>query len=85
MKEGWVEFIRFQCLEGYIDVWIGDVIDNPNLPEKNRMHLNATTKYFRLNTGEWIRDRKFHPGFFIALRNAAETETSTAIWEEYLL
>jgi hypothetical protein len=84
MKEGWVEFIRFQCLEGHIDVWIGDAIDDPNLPDKNRMHLNATAKYFRLNNGKWIRDRKFHPIFFLAIRHRCEEETAEAIWKEYI-
>lgn len=55
MKEGWIDFQRIQCREGFIDRWIGDMADNPNLPTKNKWCLNAFVTYYRLNgTGEWI-------------------------------
>ena len=49
MQEGWVEFVRIPCKEGFIDVWHGDCAKNPNEAEKSRFNLNAFAKYFRLN------------------------------------
>jgi hypothetical protein len=61
LTEGWVQFWRIICKEGFIDRWIGDMGNNPNLPTKNQWGLNAFVTYYRLNgTGEWIEKGCFN-------------------------
>lgn len=54
-KEGWVKFTRVHCKEGFMDVWTGDALHNPNDKTENRWCINSFTVYLRLNgKGQWI-------------------------------
>lgn len=80
MIEGWVEFKRFECKEGTIDVWMGDSADNPNNKIQSNWHLNSFTKFFRLNNGEWIHGNELIRGEIMDLLEMFEQFTSDEIW-----
>lgn len=52
--EGWVKFRTVPCKDGTVDVWIGDIADNPNNETQSKIALNGFTTYVRLYD-EWIR------------------------------
>lgn len=79
LKEGWVEFRRFYFQDGYIDYWVGDMINNPNNDKKKPFNLNAFATYFRRNGTEWIRDPHLRGGTSIATANSAEE-----FWTNYI-
>lgn len=54
LTEGWVSFTRINCINGTIDRWTGDKINNPNNRTEHPMQLNAFTMYFRCNNGKWV-------------------------------
>jgi|JI10StandDraft_1071094.scaffolds.fasta_scaffold174386_5 hypothetical protein len=82
MQEGWVEFVRIPCKEGFIDVWHGDCAKNPNEAEKSRFNLNAFAKYFRLNgSGEWRRDYSFNTTFHQDIRDFRSEFTALELWD----
>jgi hypothetical protein len=85
LKEGWVEFFRVYCKTGFIDYWVGDCINDPNLPSKNRWQLNAFVWYYRLNgNGKWVKSSEFdNIGQFIGqLSNDFDAKE---IWESALV
>lgn len=80
LKEGWVEFIRINCIVGFIDRWMGDEINNPNRPSKSGFQLNAFAVYYRLNgQGEWINRRDINEVENL-LHNFKETRSAEQIW-----
>lgn len=82
LEEGWVNFSRFNCTEGCIDIWMGDCADNPNRDTKSRWNLNAFATFIRLDgKGEWYPNtfRKGVNGFTAEM---SEVSTSQEIWEE---
>jgi len=84
LKEEWVEFSRYYCKEGFIDVWIGDCINNPNLSSKSKCQLNSFAWYYRLNgEGEWVNRNKFDyiATLLLELRNNFDAKE---IWEQSL-
>ena len=83
MKEAWVTFYRYPCLQGYIDKWFGDCIDNPNNPTKNQMCLNASAEYFRLNDGKWYQRGCFHGHFSRSISELRTDFTAQEIWDSY--
>lgn len=85
LKEGWVNFTRYSCKEGFIDTWVGDSVNNPNNKEKSNINLNSFASYYRLNEGKWVnrqdlfRLTQLEP----VLSQLAESCTATEIWETY--
>lgn len=78
--EGWVKFSRYQCKEGFIDRWMGDVADNPNLPNKSTVALNAFSQWFRLNgKGAWVSARDLNPAYMAIINHCCD-DTSEGIW-----
>lgn len=60
-KEGWVEFTRYPCREGFIDVYTGDSGHNPNTGRRPRYQLNAIKSWLRLNgEGPWVEPRHMY-------------------------
>jgi hypothetical protein len=80
LSEGWVNFTRFPCKEGYIDRWLGDCINNPNSIEKSMLQLNSFTEYYRCNSGEWIPKHEFKRYFFHDMREEREFFTADEIF-----
>lgn len=67
-------------------MWRGDCADDPNSQQGPGYRLNATATYFRLNgTGEWIRDRHFDRDFRVIVYLNRESETASALWENYIV
>ncbi len=55
LQEKWYTFRRIYCKEGFIDMWAGDCINDPNEDTKHNLQLNSSTTYYRLNgKGLWI-------------------------------
>ena len=80
-SEGWVEFRRCHCLSGYIDIWTGDCINNPNKEKKSQYALNASAQYYRLNgAGEWIKSNKL-PRMWEALNIHFRKFSAQDIWD----
>lgn len=81
-----IDFVRIPCQQGFIDMWRGDCADDPNSQQGPGYRLNATATYFRLNgTGEWIRDRHFDRDFRVIVYLNRESETASALWENYIV
>lgn len=80
LSEGWVNFTRYPCKEGYIDRWIGDCINNPNSVTKSMLSLNSFAEYYRCNGGEWIPKREFKRYFFNDMREEREFFTASEIF-----
>lgn len=58
IKEKWYKFTRVNCTAGFIDIWVGDMADNPNSDRPSNINLNAFSEAFRLNGGgEWVKRR----------------------------
>jgi hypothetical protein len=86
LTEKWYEYIRYYCIEGTIDVWAGDMANDPNNDNKYPMNLNSTTCYVRFNGGTWVP----HWGNFKKYLNIDISElhqyfTAEEIWNEYRL
>ncbi len=82
IEEGWVNFSRFNCTEGCIDIWMGDCADNPNRESQSKWCLSSFATFIRLNgEGEWYPNtfRKGVNGFTAEM---SEVSTSQEIWDE---
>ena len=84
LEEGWVKFTRWHCKEGYLDIWTGDCINNPNNPTKSQWQLNSFASYWRCNSGEWISDKDLGRSEVFALLQMGEEFTAKEIWDELL-
>ncbi len=82
LEEGWVKFLRFPCKEGHIDRWMGDCIDNPNKPTRNRMCLNSSATYYRFNDGKWYNGRGFKGILEILVKHIRGLLTADEIFKE---
>ena len=80
ITEGWVKFLRNYCKEGFIDVWIGDSIDNPNNENESQEKLNSNSRAYRLNgIGKWKTDFSYSEkhsldGFINIMRDNCSAE-----------
>lgn len=84
-KEGWVQFQRIPCKNGFIDRWMGDMANNPNNKSKSAQNLNASTTYFRLNgTGQWMNHRDFINSMSMEIGSNHDKETAEKIWHRNL-
>lgn len=81
LEEGWVKFRRFNCKEGYIDIWMGDSINDPNRQHKHQMQLNSITQYFRLNSGEWFHSSNFIGSSIIYIQEFRHDHKANEIFE----
>jgi hypothetical protein len=84
LEEGWVKFIRIHCKEGWIDRWIGDCINDPNNPTKNKINLNSSITYYRCNNKKWIIDKHLGGSKILTLLTMREEFTAKEIWDELL-
>jgi len=84
LQEGWVEFRRYRCLEGYIDCWSGDCANDPNRLTKSLYNLNAIRTYFRLNNGEWVESNELGRAHAADIHNYGEPFTAEEIWNEWI-
>ena len=82
LQEGWVRFRRHNCKEGFIDVWQGDSIDNPNNAEECRINLNSISVWIRCNNSEWISVRDLTKRHYLPYLDMAEEFTAEEIWNE---
>lgn len=80
-QEGWVKFVRYHCEEGFIDVWTGNGLSNPNLPEPNNISAGIKT-YFRLNgIEEWKERIHYFKDDPIGMLNiGSDWNTANEIW-----
>lgn len=84
LSEKWYDFIRYYCKEGYIDIWSGDLANNPNNEKKNTINLNTSSHYFRLNDSEWISGyENFKKHFNIELVELYQDFSAEEIWNAY--
>jgi hypothetical protein len=92
-KEGWVSFTRFYCKKGYIDVWVGDSVDDPNKENQKNFadhgrilptiySVNSMATFYRLNDGKWVDGYEFKKNFIADIRRYKDYFTSNEIWEE---
>lgn len=85
MQEGWVEFRRIDCKEGFVDHFISDSACNPNILKKPTYHVNTYETYFRLNgKGKWINKHFFKYGFWSVVVNEPLEHNAEMLWEDYL-
>lgn len=83
LQEGWVDFLRLHCKEGFIDRWQGDSAHDPNKEKKHPLCVNSFTSYYRLNgEGEWVHKAEFENRFFSDLLDCREDFTAEEIWSE---
>lgn len=84
MKEGWVEFQRIYCKEGYIDRWFGDQTDNPNNSFKSNININSMVSFFRLNNTRWISayDLGVTSMFISQVKKLCKEFTAKEIWKK---
>jgi len=81
-KEGWVEFTRFKCKEGFIDCWTGDLINNPNNYKKSTWCVNSMSTYYRFNEkGKWISSNEFKDNFMDILMKTKNILTANELCE----
>lgn len=81
IEEGWVKFRRVYCKEGFIDIWRGDSINNPNKSSKHSMQLNSTTEYYRLCGQEkWYNKRDFKQSLISDLTLYGPMFSAKEIW-----
>lgn len=81
LEDGWVKFRRYYCKEGFIDYWIGNGLDNPNLQTPNQLSLGIKS-YFRLNgTGGWKERMWFKENLVGLLNIGCRSSTAEEIWE----
>ncbi len=85
LEERWYKFYRAPCLDGYIDIWQGDMINNPNNDNKHLLSLNSSASYFRLNDRPWLNDSSFVRGFKFDMLELAPGFPAQEIWDDYLL
>lgn len=86
LSEGWVIFTRHECeYGGYIDMWVGDCINDPNNIAKSNLQLNSTATYFRLNDSRWHSKRDFIGDFQHHLRQLMTGFTAQEIWDAYFI
>src|SRR3972149_5088906 len=84
LKESWVEFIRIYCKEGFLDRWVGDSINNPNLSHAKPFNINAIVTYWRLNgTSPWFRE--MNKDFTGTVFLMADDHTSEKIWQNHMV
>lgn len=85
LSEGWVDFYRYHCKEGFIDRWMGDCINDPNNPTKHNMQLNTVASYWRCDGGKWVSDREIGRNEMFPLLQMGEVFTAQEIWNELLI
>jgi hypothetical protein len=85
IKEGWVNFTRFHCKEGFIDRWMGDCFSDPNNDKPSIWNGNMFTQYYRVNGGKWINRDEFDRNFIAILFSNAKNFTAEEIWNESLI
>jgi hypothetical protein len=74
--------LDFYFVEGYIDRWTGDMINDPNNEKESQFCLSAFASYYRLNSGKWINERSFQNRIFDAMFSLEACEkTATEVWE----
>jgi hypothetical protein len=84
-KEGNIIFTRYYCKEGYIDVYTGDVANNPNHSIPTNMKLNSVRTYYRCNESNWLTS--FHLINFSKIMEFLEIReyfTADDIWMQLL-
>lgn len=82
LKEGWVDFTRVYCKEGFIDCFFGDMADNPNRDKRSNIMLNAFDMWYRLGgTTEWVHKDDFRRNFQGIVYNSGEVFTAQEIWD----
>lgn len=84
-QEGWVKFTRFCCKEGFIDRWVGDVINNPNYEKESNYQLNTFAEFYRFNGGKWIHRCEFKRALFSDMKEVFDLFTADEILEAYRL
>jgi hypothetical protein len=82
LSEGWVEFLRIHCKEGYLDRWSGDCINNPNNEIKHRLQLNSIVTYWRCNDSKWYYG---NGGLFELTSEYFKLFTANEIWDEHFI
>lgn len=79
--EGWVKFSRYQCKEGFIDHWIGDMADNPNLETQSPTVMRAFHQYFRLNgKDKWFGAYDLNPVYMDIIKNHCTDKKSIEVF-----
>lgn len=84
-KEKWYSFWRLKCKVGYIDLWQGDLMHDPNEDEKPKLNLNSNTSYFRLNGKKWEHCDKFMRGSWHVWRRSAKESDALTLYESLRL
>ena len=84
IKEGWITFYRYPCVEGYIDRWFGDSANNPNHSEKKKRDSN-TDEYFRIGNSKWYNRNHFYKGFTKNIDKLKYAFTAKEIWKNYFI
>jgi len=85
LKENWYKFFRFHCKEGHIDLWSGDMANNPNNEFKSNINLNTSTYYFRLNNGDWVNKNEFKSHFHLDFKEFCPYFTAEEIYNQFKL
>lgn len=60
LQEGWLHFRRLHCREGFIDIWSGDEVEDPNQDTQSEDSGFYITSWYRLNgEGKWFNKKEF--------------------------
>ena len=86
LEEGWVHFNRIYCKKGYIDVWTGSKINDPNDFNKYRTSEEETCTYVRFDFGiEWIHEGEFKEEYFKSIIEYSENENSMYVYKKIII
>lgn len=84
LQEGWVNFTRIYCKDGYLDRWMGDSINNPNSSKKHQIQINSTVCFWRCNNSEWISQRNLGGDKILERIQFSKDFTAKEIWDSVL-
>lgn len=85
LQEKWYTFRRWEFPDGeYIDVWMGDSINDPNNEDKSKLNLNSMKTCLRLNNSTWIDSRDMRDRTGWSEIPVSEEKTAKEFWDKII-
>lgn len=78
-KEKWYTFYRVQFKDKYIDLWKGNLLDNPNEDEKSKVKIANGTSHFARLEGDSTWRHITNPAF---LRFTELSESADSVYQK---
>lgn len=78
-KEKWYTFYRVQFIDKYIDLWKGNILDNPNKNKRSIVKISNGSSYYARIEGDDKWRHITNPAF---LRYTELTESAIDVYEK---